>query len=150
MSNHTPKASTDQTIASFIELAGCSVDQRILLAGAGTPDRIPDWRRRGYRRAATMATSGLPRGQYDVAFVEWRQHSIKALETLLDWLVEFLSPQGVLVICIDEAGDTAPARRKLRSVIERLGFRTGTGRHVESGFAMSARRLAASVQIAAA
>jgi hypothetical protein len=133
MPNPTTRPSIDQTIDSLIELAGCSVEHRILLAGTTSPDSIPDWRSRGYHRVATTATSKLPRGQYDAAFVEWRQHSIKALETMLDWLVEFLSPQGVLVISIDRASDTAPARRKLRSTIERLGFRAETGRRCESG-----------------
>jgi hypothetical protein len=150
MPNPTPRASIDQTIDSLIELAGCSVEHRVLLAGATKPDRIPDWRSRGYHRVATMATSRLPRGQYDVAFVEWRQHSIKALETMLDWLVDFLSPRGVLVISIDLASDTATARRRLRSAIERLGFRAETGRRCESGFAVSARRLNAGLQVMAA
>ena len=48
--------------------------------------------RRGYIRVATTANCGLPAGQYDVALVDWRQRSIKALETTLDWLVDFLSP----------------------------------------------------------
>jgi hypothetical protein len=51
-----------------------------------------DLHRRGYRRVATTATCGLPRGQYDVAFVEWPSHSIAALEATLSWLVHFLSP----------------------------------------------------------
>jgi hypothetical protein len=84
MPNPMPRASIDQAIDSLIELAGCSIEHRILLAGTTVRNRIPDWRSRGYHRVATMATSRLPRGQYDAAFVEWRQHSIKALETMLD------------------------------------------------------------------
>jgi hypothetical protein len=150
MPNPMPRTSIDQAFDSLIELAGCSIEHRILLAGTTVRNRIPDWRSRGYHRVATMATSRLPRGQYDAAFVEWRQHSIKALETMLDWLVGFLSPRGVLVISIDRASDTATARRKLRSTIERLGFRAETGRRCESGFAISARRLNVGLQIMAA
>ena len=40
-------------------------------------------------------------GQYDVALVDWRQHSIRVLETTLDWLVHFLTPSGVLVAWLD-------------------------------------------------
>lgn len=142
--------SSDRKIDSVIKLARCSERHRILLAGPRDPDPVADWRSRGYRRVATTATSRLPRGQYDVAFVEWRQHSIKALETMLDWLVYFLSPQGVLVIWIDEVPDTASARRILPSVIERLGFRPGTARRCQKGFAISACRVNAGQRAAAA
>jgi hypothetical protein len=129
-------------VNSIIKFAGCSADHRILLAGAPAPGRIRDWRRRGYHRVATMATCRLPRGQYDVASVEWPRHSIRALESTLDWLVYFLSPRGVLVIWVDEASGTVPERRKLRSAVERLGFQIDAGRRCEHGFAMSAHRLA--------
>jgi hypothetical protein len=92
----------------------------------------------------------IPRGQYDVAVVEWRQHSIRALETMLDWLVHFLSPRGVLVIWIDGASGTASARRNLRSLIERLGFRVETGKRCPNGFAVSASRVNAGQRTIAA
>jgi hypothetical protein len=141
MTNPMPAGTTDRKIDSIIELGRCADHQRILLAGASDPDPVSKWRSRGYHRVATMAASRLPRGQYDVAVVEWRQHSIRALETTLDWLVHFLSPRGVLVIWIDGAPGTASARRHLRSLIERLGFRVETGKRCQNGFAVSASRL---------
>ena len=104
--------------------------------------------RRGYNRVATTATCGLPRGQYDVAFVEWQLQSIKALETTLDWLVHFLAPTSVLAIWIDtsESAD----RRKLGSILERLGFRVEAGTRCERGFAIAARRLDTNKQAIAA
>jgi hypothetical protein len=143
MTSPTPTGSIDRKIDSIIALAGCSDHQRILLAGIRDPGPVSDWRSRGYQRVATVATSSLPHGQYDVAIVEWRQHSIKALETMLDWLVYFLSPQGVLVIWIDGASDTASARRNLRSAIERLDFHIESGKRCATGFAISACRLSA-------
>jgi hypothetical protein len=145
-----PGGSTGRTIDSIIALAGCSTVHRILLAGDAESGRMHDWRRRGYQHVSTMATCRLPRGQYDVASIEWRQHSIRALETTLDWLVYFLSPRGALVILIDEASDTASARRKLRSAIERLGFHVEAGRRCDGGFAISARRPNAGQQTMAA
>jgi hypothetical protein len=142
----TPAGPTDRKIDSIIRLAGCSDRQRILLAGVLLPDPVPGWRSRGYRRVATITTSNLPRGQYDVAVVEWRQHSIKALETMLDWLVYFLSPRGVLVIWIGGACDTALARRSLRAAIEQLGFHVDVGKRCGNGFAISACRLDAGRQ----
>jgi hypothetical protein len=137
MTNPMPNGSIDRIVDTMIELARCSIEHRIILAGAKEPDRIFELRSRGYPRVATTATCKLSRGRYDVAFVEWRQHSIKALETTLDWLVHFLSKRGVLVIWID----TAPEVRKLRSTIERLGFHIEAGTRCENGFAVSARRL---------
>jgi hypothetical protein len=150
MNSLHPGDSTSRTIDSIIALAGCSAVHRILLAGDTEPWRIHDWRRRGFQHVATMATCRLPRGQYDVASIEWRRHSIRALETTLDWLVYFLSPSGMLVIWIDEASDTAPTRRKLRSAMERLGFQVEAGRRCAGGFAMSARRLNAGQRAMAA
>jgi 16S rRNA G1207 methylase RsmC len=150
MTNPMPAGSTNRKIDSIIELGRCSDRHRILLAGASDPDPVSEWRSRGYHRVATMAASRLPRGQYDVAVVEWRQHSIRALETMLDWLVHFLSPRGVLVICIDGASGTASARRDLRSLIERLGFRVETAKRCQNGFAVSASRLTAGQQAMAA
>ena len=96
-----------------------------------------DLHRRGYNRVATTSTCGLPRGQYDVALVDW-QHSIKALETMLDWLVHFLAPSAVMVIRIDLRERTG--HRKLESVLERLGFQIEAGPRCEHGRAIAARR----------
>jgi hypothetical protein len=133
MTNSTPHGSIDRIIDTMIELARCSSDHRIILAGAKKSGRIFELRHRGYPRIVTTATCKLCRG----GLVEWRQHSIKALEATLDWLVHFLSPTGVLVIWMD----IAPGHRELRSAIERLGFRIETRTRCENGFAISARRL---------
>ena len=90
MNRSTPFPSGEQTIATMIELARCNKLHRIIVAGSMTPEHMFTLHRRGYARVATSATAGLPRGQYDVALVDW-QHSIKALETTLDWLVHFLA-----------------------------------------------------------
>jgi hypothetical protein len=150
MTNPAPKVSTDRILDSMIELARCSVEHRIIVAGAKRSDRIFGWRSRGYHRVVTTATCRLPHGQYDVACVEWRHHSIKALEVTLDWLVYFLSPTGVLVMWIDTAIDTAPGRRQLRLAIERFGFCVETETCCGNGVAISARRLTVSKQTIAA
>src|SRR5215475_11907760 len=103
MTNSMPHGSIDSIVDTMIELARCSSDHRIILAGVKKSGRIFELRSRGYPRIATTATCKLCRGRYDVGLVEWRQHSIKALEATLDWLVHFLSPTGVLVVWIDPA-----------------------------------------------
>jgi hypothetical protein len=70
--------------------------------------------------------------------VDWRGHSIKALETTLDWLVHFLSPTGVLVICVDPQ-DRA-GNRRLRIVLENHDLLVEAGTISEHGSAISARR----------
>ncbi len=69
---------------------------------------------------------------------------------MLDWLVYFLSPRGVLVIWIDGASDTASARRDLRSLVEQLGFRVETRKRCRNGFAVSASRVNTSERAMAA
>jgi hypothetical protein len=146
MTNRMPNGSIDRITGTMIELAQCCAEHRIILAGSNEPDRIFKLHSRGFSRVVTTATCKLSRRPYDVAFVEWRQHSIKALETTLDWLVHLLSPAGVLVIWID----AAPERRKLRSAIEKLGFQVETGTRCENGFVVSARRVSVLQQTMAA
>lgn len=140
MSSPVRAGAAGSKIDSIIELARCADHHRILLAGARNPDAVSGWRRRGYRRAVTIAGSPLPRGQYDVAVVEWRKHSIRALESTLDWLVHFLSPRGMLVVWVDGASDAPSARRSLRAAIERLGFHVEAGKRRQNGFVLSASR----------
>jgi hypothetical protein len=94
--------------------------------------------RQGYTRVVTTRHSGLPRGQCEVARVDWRGHSIKALETTLDWLVHFVMPAGALVICFDPQ-DRA-GNRKLRSMLENHDLLVEAGTVREHGSAISARR----------
>jgi hypothetical protein len=137
MTNRTPNGSIDHITGTMIELAQCCAEHRIILAGSNEHDRISELHSHGFSRAVTTATCKLSRRQYDVAFVEWRQHSIKALETILDWLVHFVTPMGVLVIWID----AAPEQRKLHAAIEKLGFHVETGTRCQNGFVVSARRI---------
>jgi hypothetical protein len=94
--------------------------------------------RRGYNRVATTATCGLPHGQYDVALIDWQGHTIKALETTLDWLVHFLGSSAVMVIRVHS--QERDANRKLARMLEKLGFRIEIGTRCEHGLAVSARR----------
>jgi hypothetical protein len=76
--------STSGVIDTLIELARCSKLQQILLAGPKASEHMLELHRLGYSRVATTATSGLPRGQYDVAVLDGQLCSISALETTLD------------------------------------------------------------------
>src|SRR5262245_27345579 len=78
-------------VEPMIALARCSKQQRIIVAGSNSAQLMFELHRQGYMRVVTTRHSGLPCGQSDVALVDWRGHSIKALETTLDWLLHFLT-----------------------------------------------------------
>jgi hypothetical protein len=134
--HHTPASA--RIMEPMIALARCSKLQRIIVAGSNGAELMFELHRRGYARAATTSNCGLPAGQYDVALVDWRQRSIKAFETTLDWLVDFLSPAGVLVVWLDP--QQPAANRNLRSVLERHGLIVEAGTIHECGSAVSARQ----------
>jgi hypothetical protein len=137
-----PTFPSERIIETMIGLARCSRSHRILVSGSDGANRMFDLNRRGFNRVATTATCGLPRGQYDIAWVEWHQHSIRALETTLNWLVHFL------VIWIDSDAVTDKAR--LESTVERLGFDVEAVTRSAYGFAVSARRVDVNQQAMAA
>jgi hypothetical protein len=122
----------------MLALARCSKQQRIIVAGSNSAQLMFELHRQGYTRVVTTKHSGLPCGQSDVALIDWRGHSIKALETTLDWLVHFLTPAGVVVIWVDPQ-DRA-GNRKLRSVLENHDLLVEAGTIREHGSAISARR----------
>jgi len=138
----------DQIVTTMTKLGRCANFHRIILSGSAAPQRMFELHRRGYSRVATTTTCGLPRGQYDVALVEWQLNSIRALETTLNWLVYFLAPAGILVVWIDV--EERSAQRKVRSILERLGFRVEVGTRCKDGVAISARRLEARPEARAA
>jgi hypothetical protein len=127
-----------QVIESMVQLAGCSKSHRIIVAGSSAREHLLELRRRGYAHAATTAMCGLPRGQYNAALLDWRRQSVKALETALCWLVDFLAPAAVLVIRLDSLERTS--RRTVARVLERLGFQIEAGSRCEDGIAILARR----------
>ena len=136
MSKPQPVTSSVRTVETMIELARCSKHHRVIVAGSNAPQRMFELHRCGFNRVATTTTCGLPRGQYDVALVEWQAQSIKALETTLDWLVHFLGLASVLAIRLD---DECPDHRQLRPLLERLGYRIEAGTRCGNGLVISAR-----------
>jgi len=131
-------SSGERIIEPMIALARCSKLQRIIIAGANSAEHMFELHQQGYVRVTATTNCGLPRGQHDVALVDWRQRSIKALETTLDWLVEFLSPTGVLIVWVDP--QKPAGNRRLRAALERHGLVVEAGTIREHGSAVSARR----------
>jgi hypothetical protein len=128
----------DRIVEPMLALARCSKLQRIIVAGSQSAKLMFELHRRGYVRVATTENCGLPAGQYDVALVDWRQRSIKALETTLDWLVDFLSPAGDVVVWVDP--QEPAGNRKLRRALQAHGLTVEAGTIREHGSAVSAHR----------
>jgi hypothetical protein len=128
----------DRIIDPMLVLAGCSKQHRIVVAGSKGVELMLELQRRGYVRTAATANCGHPAGQYDVALVDWRRRTFKTLEVALDWLVDFLSPAGVLLVWVDPQKEAA--NEALRASLERRGFVIEAGTVHDCGCAVSARR----------
>lgn len=91
----------DRVVDAMITLAHCAPLQQILVAGAKCVELTFELNRRGFLRAASAANCGKARGQYDIALVDWRKRTFKSLDTTLEWLLDFLTPQGLLIVWVD-------------------------------------------------
>ncbi|MTV11776.1 MULTISPECIES: hypothetical protein [Bradyrhizobium] len=56
-------ATGDRIIEPMIALAGCSTQQRIVVAGTRSMELMLELQRRGYERAAASGNCGRPAGQ---------------------------------------------------------------------------------------
>jgi hypothetical protein len=128
----------DRVIEPMIALAGCSKHHRVIIAGSKAVELMLDMHRRGYVHAAATANCGRPAGQYDTALVDWRRRTFKTLESTLDWLLKFLSPDGLLVVWVDP--QKPAAIQSLRLALEKRGFAIEADTVHECGCAVSARR----------
>jgi hypothetical protein len=128
----------DRIVELMIALARCSNRQPIVVAGARSVELASELSRRGFVRVASTASCGLPAGQYDVALVDWRRRTLRALETRLDSFVDFLSPEGLLVIWTDP--QKSAVRQGLCSKLEQRGLVIEDSAVREYGSAVSARR----------
>jgi hypothetical protein len=131
-------ATGDRIIEPMIALAGCSAQHRIIVAGSRSMELMLELHRRGYPRAAATGNCGRPAAQYDVALVDWRRRRHAALETTLDWLIDFLGVRAVLVVWVD--AQKPAANQALRALLEKRGFVIEQGIVHDCGCALSARR----------
>ncbi len=136
LSRATPTG--DRILEPMIALAGCSQQHRIVVAGSKGVELMLQLHRRGYIRTAATANCGQPAGQYDVALVDWRRRTFKALEAALDWLAELLHPGGMLVVWVDP--QKPAVIQNLRLSLEKHGFVIESGAVHECGCGVSARR----------
>jgi hypothetical protein len=138
MSGSALASAAERIAEPMVALAGCSKQQRILVAGSKCIELMFELERRGYSHVAATANCGRPARQYDVALVDWRRRTFMALETTLDWLVNFLTTQGIVVVWTDP--QKPAARATLQSMLERRDFVIENGIAHEDGLAIAARR----------
>jgi hypothetical protein len=129
-------ATGDRIVDPMIALAGCSKLQRVVVVGSKSMELMLELHRRGYLLAAAAGNCGRPTGQYDVALVDWRRRTLHALETTMDWLVNF--PCSVLVVWVD--AQKPAANDSLRASVTKRGFVIARGAVHECGCALLARR----------
>jgi len=129
--------SDEQIVDAMVALAGVAKSHRIIVTGADAYDVYLDLLRRGFSRAVTTVTCRIPCGQHDVALVAG-QHSIDALELLLARIIPYLTTHARVAVWIDTQ-EPRPGG-KIRSLLERLGFRVEAGARCRKGFVLSARR----------
>jgi hypothetical protein len=92
MSDWIASFESERIVPGLVELARARKTARLIVAGYATSNMLVELGRCGFVNAFSTKTYGLPRAQYDVAMVAWSDHSIKALETTLNWLVHLLGP----------------------------------------------------------
>jgi hypothetical protein len=137
--SHVYVPSDEQIVKALVELARAAKSHRIIVAGSNYSEVFLELHQLGYVRVATTKTCRIPCTLYDVAVLAWREQSIKALATTLDWLVHFLRPGGVVVVWL-EPHERMPSRQ-LRARLQRLGLRIESGTRCECGVSILARRL---------
>jgi hypothetical protein len=121
----------------MIALTRLTNSLRVIVAGSDSMEHYLALRQRGFVRVATPATCRLPRGQHAVGLVAG-QNSLLDIEASLDQISRLLAANAALAVLIDsrESGLSL----KIRTKLERLGFRIEAGVRCQRGFVLSAYR----------
>ncbi|SDT37724.1 hypothetical protein [Bradyrhizobium canariense] len=131
--------SGDRILDPMIDLARCTKQDRIVIAGSKAIELMLELQRRGFLEVAATANCGRAAGQYDVAMVDWRRRTTNSLEPTIEWLLHYLRPGGMLIVWVDPQKQTA--NLKLRSALERLGCVIESGTVHDCGCGLAARLL---------
>jgi hypothetical protein len=87
-------------------------------------------------RARQIAASQRNNSKW--AFIDWRRRTFRSLETTLDWLVDFLRSDTVLVVWTDR--QKAQTSEGVNTALEKLGFNIEATNVRADGSLVSARR----------
>jgi hypothetical protein len=127
----------EQVVDTMIELTRLSSLHRAILAGSDSLELYLALRRRGFIRAATIATCRIPRGQHAIGLVTG-QGSLTAIGTALTQISQFLCANATIAVLVDsrESGVCL----KIRTKLEQMGFRIEAGVRCRQGLVLSAHR----------
>lgn len=127
----------EQVVDTMIDLTRLSNLHRAIVAGRDSLELYLALRRRGFVRVTTTATCRIPKRQHAVGLITG-QHSLSAIEAALAKISPFLSPSAAVAVLIDshESGFCL----KIRTLLERMGFRIEAGVRCQQGLVLSAYR----------
>jgi hypothetical protein len=83
---------------------------------------------------ASVAKCGHPAKHYHLALVDWRRRTFRRLEATLNWLVDFLCEEGVLIVLTNP--QKAHTRANIDAALEkrRLSLRTQSSKQAAMPF----------------
>jgi hypothetical protein len=127
----------EQVVDTMIGLTRLSSAHRVIVAGGDSMEMYLALRRRGFFRVATPATCRIPRGQHAVGLITG-QNTLNAIEAALARISQFLCASATIAVLIDsrESGLCL----KVRTRLERMGFRIEAGVRCQQGLVLSANR----------
>jgi hypothetical protein len=127
----------EQVAETMINLTRLSNLHRTIVAGNDSLEFYLALRRRGFVRVATTATCRVPKRQHAVGLITG-QNSLQAIEAALAQISQFLSSSAAIAVLIDsrESGFCL----KIRTRLERIGFRIEAGVRCQQGLVLSAYR----------
>jgi hypothetical protein len=127
----------EQVVDTMIELTRLSNLHRAIVAGGDSLELYLALRRRGFICVATTATCRMPKGQYAVGLIAG-QNSLRAIETALAEISQFLSASAAIAVLIDSRESSFCLR--IRTKLEQMGFRIEAGVRCQQGLVLSAYR----------
>jgi hypothetical protein len=127
----------EQVVDTMIELTRLSSQLRAVVVGSDSLELYLALRRRGFARVSTTETCRIPKGQHAVGLITG-QNSLAAIEAALTQISPFLCANAAVAVLIDsrESGFCL----KIRSKLERMGFRIEAGVRCQQGLVLSAYR----------
>ena len=137
MAEPCPVAIREQVVDTMIGLTRLSNLHRAIVAGSDSMELYLALRRRGFARVATTATCRIPKRQHAVGLITG-QNSLQAIDAALTQISPFLSPSAAIAVLID-SGESGLSL-KIRTLLERMGFRIEAGVRCEQGLVLSAYR----------
>jgi hypothetical protein len=130
-------APREQIADTMIGLTRLSNSHRVIIAGSDSLELYLCLRRRGLVHVNTTTTCRIPRRQHAIGLITG-QGSLLAIEAALAQISQFLSASAAIAVLIDsrESGFCL----KVRTRLEKMGFRIEAGVRCQQGLVLSAYR----------